>query len=321
MKALALSCAALALFASLSLMIGPVRWGQLSHELLVLRVDRLVAGVVAGAALAVAGVLMQGLFRNPLASPSVCGVSEGAGLATQVAILAITLMPTLPGVPVDLVRAIAGMAGAGAALAVLLMVARRRADTVSVLLVGLVLSLLFSALAAAVLSWASNRWELGRNLVVFTLGGIDAAQSGSVALVIPLLIAGLGAAWAWSPALDVLLTGEEEAAALGLDVRQLRLWVLVWASALVAVAVSLGGGVAFVGLVVPNLLRLRMGPAHRPLVAAAAIGGAAFVTAADVLARLAPLDSGELPLGVVTSLVGAPIFLWLLARERTAGRM
>ncbi len=321
MKALALSCAALALFATLSLVIGPVRWGQLSHELLVLRVDRLVAGVVAGAALAVAGVLMQGLFRNPLASPSVCGVSEGAGLATQVAILAITLLPALPGVPVDLVRAVAGMAGAGAALAVLLMVARRRADTVSVLLVGLVLSLLFSALAAAVLSWASNRWELGRNLVVFSLGGIDAAQSSSVALVIPLLIAGLGAAWAWSPALDVLLTGEEEAAALGLDVRQLRLWVLVWASALVAVAVSLGGGVAFVGLVVPNLLRLRMGPAHRPLVAAAAIGGAAFVTAADVLARLAPLDSGELPLGVVTSLVGAPIFLWLLARERSAGRM
>ena len=185
MKPVLLACALLAVLAVASLAVGPVPWDALSHELLMLRIDRLIAGVAAGAALAVAGVLMQGLFRNPLASPSVCGVSEGAGLAMQVAILALSLLPSLTFLPVDLVRAIAGLAGAGAALAVLLAIARRRADTFSVLLVGLVLSLLFSAVAAAVLSWASNRWELGRSLVAFSLGGIDTAQSASVALVMP----------------------------------------------------------------------------------------------------------------------------------------
>ncbi len=306
--------------ALLSLLVGPLHLAQLDGQLWGLRLTRLAAGVLAGAALSVAGVLMQGLFRNPLASPSVCGVSEGAGLAMQMLAMAAAMAPILPGAAVLVARPLAGLLGAGAALLVLLFTARRREDTASVLLVGLVLSLLFSSLAACLLALGNDRWELGRALVALSLGGIDGAAPAGVALITPLVLAGLIAAWHWAPDLDLLLSGEEEAAALGVEVARLRLWTLVWAAALTAAAVAIGGGVAFVGLVVPNLVRMCEGPLHRRLILGSAIGGAAFVTLADVASRLLHPGPGELPLGVVTSLIGAPVFLILLQRESRAGR-
>lgn len=324
-RALAMTIAAvlaLAALAAASLAIGPVSWHALDHTLLLLRLTRVAAGITVGAALAGAGVLMQGLFRNPLASPAVLGVSEGAGLAMQIATLSLVAAPALlpAALPPEALRPLAGLGGAAGVLAIVLLAARRGAGAQGVLLIGLILALFFSALSAGLLAVVQDRWEMGRALIALNLGGIADTAPIALVLTVPLVAAGLVMAWRWAPALDVQLTGEEEAAALGLDVPQLRRWVLVWAAVLTSAAVSLGGGVAFVGLVVPNLVRLRLGPGHRPLLGCAALGGAAFVTGADCIARLAAAGAGELPLGVVTSLVGAPVFLWLLWREQRAGR-
>ena len=128
----------------------------------------------------------------------------------------------------------------------------------------------------------------------------------------------VAAAWAWGRELDLFLSGEDEAASLGVDVPRVRRWVVVWAATLTAAAVALGGNVTFVGLVVPHALRPLFGVTHRRLVPAAAFAGGVFVVACDVLARLAP-GPAELPLGVVTGLVGAPVFLSLLIRAGREG--
>ena len=312
----------LAVAAAASLLTGPVGWSDLDHQLLALRLIRLLAGILAGAALAVAGVLMQGLFRNPLASPSVTGVSAGAALGVELALMGSVLLPGLVTiVPAACLRPAAGFAGAALALGCLLAVARRRGDITSVVLLGMVLSMLFSALGAYLLSLANDRWELGRILVTFTLGGIDTATGRSVAVATPLVAVALGASWCWGRTLDVALSGEREAASLGVDTVAMMRWALVWTAVLATAAVTLGGGIGFVGLIVPNVLRAYLGPGHRSLIVASALGGAAFLTAADVCARVLHPGPGEIPLGAITSLVGAPFFIWFFTRERAAGRL
>jgi iron complex transport system permease protein len=311
----------LALAAALSLVVGPLEWARVDHHVLGLRLTRLGAGMLAGAALAVAGAAMQGLFRNPLAEPSVTGVTAGAALGVQLALMLAAAAPVALAVPLELWRPLAAFAGAAGALGLLLALGRRRGDLVSLLLIGMVLAILFSSLAAYLVATSGDRYQLGRALIAFSLGAIDAASPASIALAAPLVIIGVAAAWGWGRALDVALSGEREAESLGVDSRRLRRWLLAWAALLAASAVSLGGGVAFVGLVVPNALRALQGPGHRALVVSSAIGGAAFLTLADVAARACHPGPGEIPLGAITGLVGAPFFLWFFRRERQAGRL
>jgi iron complex transport system permease protein len=312
----------LAAGAALSLAIGPITWAQVDHQVLTLRGTRLAAGALAGAALAVAGTLMQGLFRNPLAEPAVVGVTAGAALGAQVAVLLAAVAPAAVVVlPTELWRPLAAFVGALGALAALLMLSRRKADLAALLLIGMVLSVLISSLAAYLVAIANDRYELGRALVSFALGALDAASPAAVALAVPLVAISVAAAWFWSGPLDVALSGAAEAASLGVDLRRLRRWLLVWTALLCAAAVAVGGGVGFVGLIVPNALRATLGPAHRALIPASALGGAAFLTLADVCARACHPGPGEIPLGAITGLVGAPFFLWFFRRERLAGRL
>ncbi len=314
--------ALLVLACVLSLGIGPLRWEHVDHHVLMLRGTRLAAGVLAGASLAVAGVLMQGLFRNPLASPSVAGVTAGAGLGAQCAFIAYGLMPpALALVPIELWLPLGGFAGAGVALATLTTLARRNADLTSVLLIGMVLSILFSSIAGYLLAHGSDSYQLGRALIAFSLGALDSSSPAPVAMAVPVVVAGVIAAWCWGRPLDLALSGATEAASLGVDLARVRRWTLAWTALLAATSVVLGGGVGFVCLVVPNALRAAQGPAHRPLVLASALGGAVFLTFADVCARACHPGPGEIPLGVITGLVGAPFFLWFFRRERQAGRM
>ncbi|MBA2480068.1 MAG: iron ABC transporter permease [Planctomycetes bacterium] len=306
-----------------SLAIGPLPWSEVDRTVLMLRATRLGAGLLAGAALAVAGVLMQGLFRNPLASPSVAGVTAGAGLGAQIALVAFTCAAPWASAAVPLAwwLPIGAFAGAAGALAALYALARRRADLTSVLLIGMVLSILFSAMAAYLLAIGQETYQLGRALVAFSLGALEGASPATVAMAVPLVVVGTIAAWGWGRPLDLVLSGEAEAASLGVDLVRARRWLLAWTALLAATSVTLGGGVGFVCLVVPNALRAWQGPAHRPLVVSAAIGGALFLTLADICARVCHPGPGEIPLGVITGLVGAPFFLWFFRRERRAGRM
>lgn len=302
---------------------GDLGDAQLRDTLLQLRAWRLGASAMAGAALAMGGVLVQGLFRNPLASPSILGTTAGASLGGSAVLLLWTqlLAGIAPeGLPTELLLPLGCLAGALGALLVLLAVTGRRAGVISVLLTGFILSSLFLSLSGLITSLAQDRFELGRAVVAFTLGGVESKGARHLALALPMLLFGAVAAMAWGRHLDAMLAGEEEASALGVDVRAVRRWVIIWTATLTGAAVAIGGNVAFVGLVVPHALRPFVGVNHRQLVPAALVGGAAFLAWADVLVRIIP-STARIPLGVVTGLVGGPLFLVLLARAARQGRL
>jgi iron complex transport system permease protein len=291
---------------------------SLKRTLLELRATRVGAAFLAGAALAIGGVVVQGLFRNPLVDPSIIGTTAGAQLGGQLALLAFAAVPGLrhiPHVGPDLLLPMGCLVGATVSLAVVLAFARQHGGTVTLLLTGFILSSLFLSLGSFATSLAQDSWDVGRAVVAFTLGGVGGVGRRQLLLAVPLIAIGAVAAWGWARQLDLLLSGEEEAATLGVDVGQIRRWSIIWVAVITAAAVSVGGNVFFVGLIVPHVLRPVFGVRHRHLMPAAALMGGTFLVACDLIARLVPSQS-EVPLGVVTGLVGAPVFLFLLARSR-----
>lgn len=307
--------AILIVFVGLALGIGH---GSLSdpalrHTLLVLRATRIAAALLAGAALGVSGVVVQAVFRNPLVSPSILGTSAGASLGGQLALLAMAWGAAGAGAVTSVVLPLGCLVGAAFALAVLLLFCRERTGTLMLILTGFILSSLFLALGGFVTSLAQDQWDLSRAVVAFTLGGVGGTGLRLVMAALPLVLVGLVASWTWSGTLDVLLSGEDEARTLGVEVGSARRWAVTWVAVLTAAAIAIGGNVAFVGLVVPHVLRPLVGVLHRRLIPAAALLGGAFLVACDVIARVFPSRT-ELPLGVVTGLIGAPVFLFLLAR-------
>lgn len=309
----------LVLAGAAALLIGA---GELSDSGLVrtylrLRAARFGAAFVAGAGLAVAGVIVQGVFRNPLASPSVIGTTAGASLGGRLVLLASPLAFGGVGavVPPELLLPIGCIVGAVLSLALLLLVQRSDDDPVVLLLTGFLLSSLFISLGAFAVTLAQERWELGRAMVAFALGDVSGAGLRHIALAAPMVAGGVIAALYWSGPLDLMLSGEDEAAALGVDVSLTRKACVLWTAVLTAAAVSIGANVSFVGLVVPHGLRPLVGARHKHLIPAAALAGGLFLVVCDVLARALPTRA-EVPLGVVTGLIGAPVFLTLLLRSR-----
>lgn len=303
------------------LLVGYANLGdvELRGEVLELRLARVLVAFLAGAALSVGGVFVQGLFRNPLASPSILGTTAGASLGGQ---LSLVLWHALAGsaltalVVPEMILSIGCIAGALIALFVLLAVVGRRRDLIMLLLTGFILSSLFLSLGSFVLSLSQDSWEVGRAVVAFSLGGVGGSGIRDVALAAPIVIIGIGAAWLWSGPLDILLSGEKEARSLGVDVDEVRRWTVVWTAILTAGAVAVGGNVGFVGLVVPHVMRPIVGVEHRFLVPASALAGGSFLVVCDILSRL---PEREIPLGVITGLIGAPVFLTLLVRARARG--
>ncbi len=320
----------LAVASLLSLSVGPGGFGA-GDQVTDLRLLRTGCAALAGAALAVAGVLIQGLFRNPLASPDVVGTTAGATLGGQLALIAhavcVGILPAW--LAPELVLPVGCLLGASIALSLLLAVTQRGGGLVIVLLTGFVITAIVGAISGLLTSVSAGHWELARALSAFGLGGVDGKGVGHLLLAAPLVLIGTCAAWFWGRSCDVLLAGEDEAASLGLDLRTTRRWLLAWTALLAAAAVAVGGALSFIGLIVPHALRPWTGVEHRKLVPAAAIGGAAFLILCDVLSRCAPLltnaigiqGSGELPLGVITGLIGGPVFLVLLIKARRAGTL
>ncbi|MFC0711269.1 FecCD family ABC transporter permease [Azorhizophilus paspali] len=276
-----------------------------------IRLPRTLLGLAVGSVLALSGVAMQALFRNPLADPGLIGVSSGAALGAALAIVA--GVGESPEASPYLLSASA-FAGGLAVTALVYRLGRRdgRTRVATMLLAGLALGALAGA-AVGLCGYLADDTAL-RRLTFWNLGSLSGA---SYARLWPLLLATLGVAL-WLPrragALNALLLGESEARHLGFDVEWLKR-ELVFCTALgVGAAVAAAGLIGFVGLLVPHLLRLLCGPDHRLLLPAAMLGGASLLLFADLLARLL-LAPAELPLGIVTALLGAPFFIWLLRRE------
>ncbi|SIS50081.1 FecCD family ABC transporter permease [Phaeovulum vinaykumarii] len=281
-----------------------------------IRLPRLVLGALVGAALAVSGALMQGLFRNPLADPGLVGVGAGAGLG---AVLAIVLGGLLP----PAVLAVAGVwtvplaafAGGWITTLVLYRVATRggRTSMATMLLAGIAIAALAGALTGVMIYLADDR-QL-RDLTFWGLGSLAGANWAKVQAGAPLMLAVLLAAPVLARGLNGLALGEAAAHHMGIPVERVKSATILLVAAATGAAVAVSGGIGFVGIVVPHLLRLVMGPDHRGLLPAAALLGAAVLILADTLARIL-VAPAELPIGIVTAVLGAPVFLWILLRRR-----
>ncbi len=281
--------------------------GRLADSVLwAIRLPRVLAGIVTGAGLGVAGVALQGTFRNPMADPHLVGVSPAAGLG---AVAGIALTPT-GGSPIVMMLA---AAIGGVALAMLMRrIARNTLDSGQLILIGLALGLaVLAVLGAAVLAWDSPRVP---TFTFWVFGGLSGATWSTLGAATPFVVAGSGMVVGMSRSLDLLALGEDEARHLGVDVSRLTTVTLVAVGIIVGGAVGLAGVIGFVGLVVPLLLRSWVGPSHRSLALLAALGGATMLVAVDILARTvaAPV---EIPVGLLTAIVGAPVFVWFLLRR------
>jgi iron complex transport system permease protein len=275
----------------------------------VVRFPRIVMGLAVGAALAVAGAVMQAVFGNPLAEPGVVGVSSGAALGASAAIALGASVLGGPGVAL--------FAFLGGLLATLLVYAVARAggrtEVVTLLLTGIAVNAIAQAGIAFVLFIADTASR--EQIVFWQLGSLGGSRWDQVALVAVVAAVGIALALVLARRYDLLALGERNARHLGVDVERLRLVSIVLVALLTGAAVAFTGIIAFVGLVVPHLIRMIIGPAHRGLVLASAVGGGALLVVADLMTRTL-VAGAELPIGMLTSLVGGPFFFWLLYRQR-----
>ncbi|MEH4931376.1 vitamin B12 ABC transporter permease BtuC [Enterobacter cloacae] len=289
--------------------LSPVRWFGPEGQLFVwqIRLPRTLGVILVGAALALSGTIMQALFENPLAEPGLLGVSNGAGVGLIAAVMLGGGALSPWGV------SLSAILGALLITLILLRFARRHLSTSRLLLAGVALGIICSAL----MTWAvyfSTSFDL-RQLMYWMMGGfggVDWRQGWLMVLLVPVIL------WAGvqSQPLNILALGETSARQLGMPIGVWRNALVIAIGWLVGVSVALAGAIGFIGLVIPHMLRLCGITDHRILLPASAVAGAATLLVADIIARLA-LNAAELPIGVVTATLGAPVFIWLLLK---AGR-
>lgn len=272
-----------------------------------LRLPRSLLAALIGAALGFAGAITQGLFRNPMAEPGVLGVSSGAA---TLAVVGFTL-----GLDAGSVLAVPVLAaaGAGGVLLILLLLVRDHDDVTTLLLSGIALGAMCGALTTLLLAVDTEHWDLGIKVVRWLMGSFEGRswihlQSASLPLLLGLALG----AWLRLD-LDALQLGRDSAASLGVDLARTQRLALLAVALLVGSATALCGVIGFVGLVVPHIARMLAGPGHARLLPASALGGAVMVLVVDLLDR--SIHDVALPPGALTSLAGAPFFLWLLRRK------
>jgi iron complex transport system permease protein len=281
-----------------------------------IRLPRTLLGVIVGAATALAGGVMQGLFRNPLADPGIVGISSGAALAAATWIVfgagaAAFLPPLIAGFGLPLAAFLGGLV----MTAVLHAIATSggRTSVLTLLLAGIALGGLTTAGIGFLVFVASDQ-QL-REFTFWTMGSLGGATWPKIGLVLPFVLLLIAFAPGLARALDALSLGEAGAFHAGVDVERLKRLAIVGVAAAVGASVAVSGVVAFFGLTVPHLVRLVLGPAHRILLPVSAIAGAAILVLADLIARTVA-SPAELPLGILTAGVGGPVMLWLLIGRR-----
>lgn len=282
--------------------------------LLRVRMPRVLGAALVGAGLGLSGTLFQGLLRNPLADPLLLGTSAGAALGATIA-FAVPSLFAMEWLGFGMVAALA-FVGALVSVALVYRLASSRGHTpvVTLLLAGVAVSAVLAAGQTLLITLNSRLALRLGSLYLWSSGGVNVQSWTEIEIIAALVAFGLCASIWLAPALDAFALGEEMAAHLGVNVERAKLWIVAVASLLVAAAVSISGLVGFVGLVAPHICRITLGPRHRLLAPAATLTGALFVVVADLLARRLVAPS-EIPLGVITALVGGPFFLALLRQS------
>ena len=286
------------------------RTDQIPSEFLLvvfgLRLPRIALGIIVGAALSTAGAGFQALLRNPLADPYVLGVSSGAGVG---AIISLIVAPHTAGA-----IQLAAFIGAGLTIAAVYLLGRRggQLDAATLLLAGIITTSFLSAVIMFLMTTLSGR-DL-RGIAFWVMGNLATPPTVNLTWLFIVLLIAAGSIYTTTSDLNLILTGEQEAHHLGVNVRRVKLVVYVASSVLTGLAVSVSGSIGYVGLIVPHLMRMIFGNDYRLLIPTSAIGGAILIVVADALARTV-LGATEVPVGAMTAVAGAPVFIYLLRRR------
>ncbi|KPU83732.1 iron ABC transporter [Psychromonas sp. PRT-SC03] len=275
------------------------------------RLPKTLVAFFAGASLALCGLVMQGMFRNPLASPSVLGVSSGASLGAVMAIYFGFSLFSAWAIPLF------AFIGASISLFIVYRIASQRGhiNVSTLLLSGVAISTLNVAATSLILALSLNNWDVARMIIYWTMGGLEGRTWDHVFIILPIALSGFIILFFYNKPLDLLLLGEQHALSVGVDVQRTRRHLLIISSAMVGASISVVGGIGFIGLVVPHIMRLILGPTHRYLLPASLLAGAIALLAAELFLNQF-LDSKAIPLGVITAAFGAPFFLFLLIKQR-----
>jgi iron complex transport system permease protein len=277
-----------------------------------IRLPRILAAVLVGAALAMGGVAMQGLFRNPMASPDILGVSTGASLGAVIAVstglfaVNIFFLPLL------------AIVGALLASTLIYLVSSYKGKTslLFVVLAGLAISSLFNGLVSAILLF-SQEYEVSQ-FIFWTMGGLEGRMWKHVLLPLPILLPGVAVLYLFNRELNLFALGEESAHSLGMHVERTKRIILAITAVITGMAISISGPVGFVGLLIPHLFRMLIGPDHRLLMPVSAVGGALFLLISDLLGRIL-IPPFEIRVGIITAVLGSPYFLYLIIRYQRKG--
>ena len=281
-----------------------------------IRLPRTLTGAFVGASLALSGVMLQGLFRNPMASPAVVGASTGGALGATSAIALGLGAASIWAVPLS------AFGGALATVFLVSIVATHKGHTPlgALILCGMAVNSIAGALTTLVLSYSVSDFEIARQILFWLMGSLTNRTWEHVILVAPFFAASAVAAAFFGRELNLMMSGEESAMALGVDTARTKAWILVIAAAAAGASVAVAGVVGFVGLLVPHIVRMLAGPDHRRLLPLSMIAGAVFVMGMDLLARtLSP--GGEIRLGVLSAGIGGPFFLYLIVKNRARAEM
>lgn len=311
---LAMGSVPIALTDTIAALFGQASSPRLDIVIEQIRLPRALLAAIVGALLGICGAATQGLFRNPLADPSLIGVTAGAAAGAAATIFfasSLSLLSGLGGIALVSIGAFIG--GSASVMLVYLLATNRQGTSVAtMLLAGIAITAIAGGLTSLVEFFASN--DMLRRISIWRMGGLDGASNNRVIIAVIVGTIVLGLLPRYSTALNALLLGESEARHLGLDVQSIKIKLIALVALGVGASVALAGTISFVGLVIPHIMRLLIGPDHRLLLPLSAIGGAILLLLSDLVARtiIAPV---ELPVGLITALLGAPFFISLLRRR------
>lgn len=286
---------------------------QQESVLLLIRLPRIVLGLAVGSALAVSGAILQGLFRNPLADPGLIGVSSGSALAVSMAIV-LGESITLFSLPKPVFLPVAAFIGGLSATIFIYRIGRKKtgSDIATMLLAGIAVNA-FAVAGIGLMSFLATDAQL-RNITFWSLGSLGGATWTSIVFAVPLILLSVFFLLRMARSFNVILLGEAEARHLGINTERLKWQAICLVALAVGASVAVSGAIGFIGLIVPHLLRLTIGADHRYLLKNSVLLGGCVALGADLLARTV-LAPAEMPIGIVTALIGAPFFIWLLLKK------